>query len=101
MMIIPVDAANAFFMLFNERGPINHLVTLAHRVAVRILLAVASHLGDATHHAVRDLAVDAVDVPHGAHRADEHAAKPDSRRRALGRRPRAFSVGSCFHCSPR
>ncbi len=28
MMIIPVDAANAFFMLFNERGPINHLVTL-------------------------------------------------------------------------
>lgn len=29
MMIIPVDAANAFFMIFNERGPINHLVTLA------------------------------------------------------------------------
>lgn len=28
MMIIPVDAANAFFMLFNERGPINHLVSL-------------------------------------------------------------------------
>lgn len=28
MMIIPVDAANAFFMLFNERGPINHIVTL-------------------------------------------------------------------------
>jgi len=29
MMIVPVDAANAFFMLFNDRGPINHLVSLA------------------------------------------------------------------------
>jgi multiple sugar transport system permease protein len=29
MMIIPVDAANAFFMLFNEHGPLNHLITLA------------------------------------------------------------------------
>jgi multiple sugar transport system permease protein len=29
MMIIPVDSANAFFMLFNERGPINHLISLA------------------------------------------------------------------------
>jgi multiple sugar transport system permease protein len=28
MMIIPVDAANAFFMLFNERGPINHLISI-------------------------------------------------------------------------
>lgn len=28
MMIVPVDAANAFFMLFNDRGPINHLVSL-------------------------------------------------------------------------
>ena len=28
MMIIPVDTANAFFMLFNERGPINHLISL-------------------------------------------------------------------------
>ncbi len=28
MMIIPVDSANAFFMLFNERGPINHLVSI-------------------------------------------------------------------------
>jgi len=28
MMIIPVDAANAFFMLFNEHGPINHIVSL-------------------------------------------------------------------------
>jgi len=28
MMIIPVDAANAFFMLFNEHGPINHGVSL-------------------------------------------------------------------------
>src|SRR5688572_496616 len=28
MMIIPVDAANAFFMLFSDRGPINHLITL-------------------------------------------------------------------------
>ncbi len=28
MMIIPVDAANAFFMLFNERGPINHLISV-------------------------------------------------------------------------
>jgi multiple sugar transport system permease protein len=28
MMIIPVDAANAFFMLFNEHGPLNHLITL-------------------------------------------------------------------------
>ena len=26
MMIVPVDAANAFFMLFNDRGPINHLI---------------------------------------------------------------------------
>jgi len=26
MMIVPVDAANAFFMLFNERGPINYLI---------------------------------------------------------------------------
>lgn len=29
MMIIPVDAANAFFMLFNDRGPINHLISIA------------------------------------------------------------------------
>lgn len=29
MMIIPVDAANAFFMLFNAQGPINHLISLA------------------------------------------------------------------------
>ncbi len=28
MMIVPVDTANAFFMLFNERGPINHLISL-------------------------------------------------------------------------
>jgi multiple sugar transport system permease protein len=28
MMVVPVDAANAFFMLFNDRGPINHLVSL-------------------------------------------------------------------------
>ncbi len=28
MMIIPVDAANAFFMLFHERGPINHLISI-------------------------------------------------------------------------
>lgn len=28
MMIVPVDGANAFFMLFNDRGPINHLVGL-------------------------------------------------------------------------
>lgn len=28
MMIIPVDAANAFFMLFNDRGPINHVISL-------------------------------------------------------------------------
>lgn len=28
MMIIPVDAANSFFMLFNDRGPINHLVSI-------------------------------------------------------------------------
>ncbi|HXV23085.1 MAG TPA: sugar ABC transporter permease [Alphaproteobacteria bacterium] len=28
MMIVPVDAANAFFMLFNERGPINHLISV-------------------------------------------------------------------------
>lgn len=27
MMIIPVDAANAFFMLFNDRGPVNHLIS--------------------------------------------------------------------------
>src|SRR4051812_4121308 len=31
MMIIPVDAANAFFMLFNEHGPINHVMTLLLR----------------------------------------------------------------------
>ncbi len=28
MMIIPVDAANAFFMLFNDRGPVNHLISI-------------------------------------------------------------------------
>lgn len=28
MMIIPVDAANAFFMLFNSNGPINHLISM-------------------------------------------------------------------------
>ncbi len=28
MMIVPVDAANAFFMLFNERGPVNHVLGL-------------------------------------------------------------------------
>jgi multiple sugar transport system permease protein len=28
MMIVPVDAANAFFMLFNDRGPINHVISL-------------------------------------------------------------------------
>jgi len=28
MMIIPVDAANAFFMLFNDHGPINHIVSV-------------------------------------------------------------------------
>jgi multiple sugar transport system permease protein len=28
MMIVPVDAANAFFMLFNDRGPINHIISL-------------------------------------------------------------------------
>jgi len=27
MMIVPVDAANAFFMLFNDRGPINYLIS--------------------------------------------------------------------------
>jgi multiple sugar transport system permease protein len=27
MMIVPVDAANAFFMLFNDRGPINYLLS--------------------------------------------------------------------------
>lgn len=26
MMVVPVDAANAFFMLFNEHGPINYLI---------------------------------------------------------------------------
>jgi multiple sugar transport system permease protein len=26
MMIVPVDAANAFFMLFNEHGPINQII---------------------------------------------------------------------------
>ncbi len=29
MMIVPVDGANAFFMLFNDLGPINHLISLA------------------------------------------------------------------------
>jgi multiple sugar transport system permease protein len=28
MMIVPVDAANAFFMLFNDRGPINYLISI-------------------------------------------------------------------------
>ena len=28
MMVVPVDAANAFFMLFNDRGPINYLITI-------------------------------------------------------------------------
>jgi multiple sugar transport system permease protein len=26
MMIVPVDAANAFFMLFNEHGPVNQII---------------------------------------------------------------------------
>jgi multiple sugar transport system permease protein len=29
MMVVPVDAANAFFMLFNDHGPVNHLISLA------------------------------------------------------------------------
>lgn len=28
MMVVPVDAANSFFMLFNDRGPINYLIGL-------------------------------------------------------------------------
>jgi multiple sugar transport system permease protein len=28
MMVVPVDAANAFFMLFNDHGPINQLLSL-------------------------------------------------------------------------
>lgn len=28
MMVVPVDAANAFFMLFNDRGPVNHIISL-------------------------------------------------------------------------
>jgi multiple sugar transport system permease protein len=28
MMVVPVDAANAFFMLFNDRGPINYLIAM-------------------------------------------------------------------------
>lgn len=28
MMIIPVDAANAFFMMFSSTGPVNHLISL-------------------------------------------------------------------------
>ena len=28
MMVVPVDAANSFFMLFNDRGPINYLISL-------------------------------------------------------------------------
>jgi multiple sugar transport system permease protein len=28
MMVVPVDAANAFFMLFNDRGPINYLISV-------------------------------------------------------------------------
>ena len=28
MMVVPVDAANAFLMLFNDRGPINYLITI-------------------------------------------------------------------------
>ncbi len=28
MMIIPVDAANAFFMLFNDRGPVNDIISM-------------------------------------------------------------------------
>jgi len=28
MMVVSVDAANAFFMLFNDRGPINYLISL-------------------------------------------------------------------------
>ena len=27
-MVVPVDAANAFFMLFNDRGPINYLISI-------------------------------------------------------------------------
>ncbi|MCW5623587.1 MAG: sugar ABC transporter permease, partial [Burkholderiales bacterium] len=35
MMIVPVDAANAFFMLFNENGPVNHLLGLLLGRSVR------------------------------------------------------------------
>jgi multiple sugar transport system permease protein len=28
MMVVPVDAANAFFMIFNDRGPINYLISV-------------------------------------------------------------------------
>lgn len=28
MMVVPVDAANAFFMLFNDRGPVNYIISL-------------------------------------------------------------------------
>src|ERR1700681_1975290 len=28
MMVVPVDAANAFFMLFNDHGPINYLISM-------------------------------------------------------------------------
>lgn len=28
MMVVPVDAANSFFMMFNDRGPINYLISL-------------------------------------------------------------------------
>jgi multiple sugar transport system permease protein len=28
MMIVPVDTANAFFMMFNSAGPVNHMISL-------------------------------------------------------------------------
>ena len=101
MMIIPVDAANAFFMLFNEHGPINHVVSLLLGRPVRLLLAVPSDLGDGADHAGRDLAVDAADVPAGAHRLYEPAAQPDPRRHCSAPRRRASSSGSCCRCCAR
>ena len=63
MMIIPVDAANAFFMLFNEHGPINHLVSLALGRPFEFSWLSHPTWAMAADYALRDLAVDALNVP--------------------------------------
>ena len=80
MMIIPVDAANAFFMLFNEHGPINHLVSLALGHPFEFSWLSNPTWAMVPIMLVRDLAVDALDVPARPDRLDSVATKSDTSR---------------------